>query len=127
VPITLSDGSVRVMNNLAEQPGRIINASLYYDKGRVHGRLAWNHLGRLWDDRYPNLTPSGFYANRIQQPTNNLDFQISYDVTRRFTVSFDAQNLTAQGMSYRYGASQELLQSAFKLPTQILFGAKVKL
>lgn len=127
VPITLSDGSVRIMNNLAEQPGRIINASLYYDKGKVHGRLAWNHLGRLWDDRYPNLTPTGFYANRIQQPTNTIDLQLSYDVTRRFTVSFDAQNLTAQGMTYRYGYAQEMLQSAFKLPTQILFGAKVKL
>ena len=127
LPLTLSDGSVRVMNHLAEQPGRIVNASLYYDKDRLHGRVAWNYLGRLWDDRFPNFTPAGFYANRFQQPTNNIDLQVSYDITQRFSVSFDAQNLTSQGMSYRYGNSQEILQSAWKLPTQILFGAKVKL
>ncbi len=127
LPLTLSDGSVRVMNHLAEQPGRIVNASLYYDKGRIHGRVAWNYLGKLWDDRFPNFTPAGFYANRFQQPTNNVDLQVSYDVTSRFSISFDAQNLTAQGMSYRYGNNQEILQSTWKLPTQILLGAKVKL
>lgn len=127
LPLTLSDGSVQVLNYLPEQPGHIVNASLYYDKGKLHGRLAWNHLGRLWDDRFPNFTPTGFYANRIQQPTNNLDLQVSYDIAPRVSVSVDAQNLTAQGMSYRYGYNQEMLQSTWKLPTQILFGAKVKL
>lgn len=126
-PITLSDGSVQVRDNLAAQPGHMYNASLYYDKGKVHGRIAWNHLGNLWDDRYPNLTPTGYYANRIQQATDNVDLQMSYDVTRNVSVSFDAQNLTAQGMAYRNGYSQEFLQSAWKIPTQILFGLKVKL
>ncbi len=50
-------------------------------QGAAHGRLAWNHLSRLWDDRFPNFTPTGFYANRFQQPTNNVDLQLSYDVT----------------------------------------------
>lgn len=127
MPITLSDGSVQILDRLPQQPGRIVNASLFYDKGKLHGRIAWNYLGRLWDDRFPNFTPAGFYANRIQQPTNNVDLQLSYDVTPNVTISFDAQNLTAQGMTYRYGYSQEMVQSAWKLPTQILFGAKVKL
>ena len=126
-PITLSDGSVQVRNTLAGQPGHMVNVSLYYDKGRIHGRIAWNHLGNLWDDRYPNFTPAGYYANRIQQATNNVDLQLAYDVTRMITVSFDAQNLTAQGASYRFGYSQEWLQSTWKIPTQILFGVKVKL
>lgn len=126
-PVTLSDGSTRVLDNLPEQASRIFNASLYYDKGRVHGRFAWNHLGTLWDDRFPNFTPAGFYANRYQQPTDNFDLQLSFDVTRNISVSFDALNLTHQGMQYRYGVNQELLQSTWKLPTQILFGARVKL
>lgn len=126
-PITLTDQSVRVFNNLPNQPARIFNAALSYDKGAAHGRLAWNHLSRLWDDRFPNFTPTGFYANRFQQPTNNVDLQLSYDVTPGFTVSFDALNLTKQGIEQRYGRDQELLQSTWKLPRQILVGAKVKL
>ncbi len=126
-PIILSDGvTVVQMKNLPEQAPRIYNASIYYDKGRWHGRLAWNHLGQLWDDRFPNFTPSGFYANRYQAPTNNVDLQAAYDVNRHISLSVDALNLTAQGMKYHYGQSQELLQSEWKLPTEIMFGLKFK-
>ena len=125
-PVTLSDGSTRTMSGLPEQPSQIYNASVYYDKGRLHGRVAWNYLGQLWDDRYPNFTPTGFYANRFQQPTSNIDIQASYDVTSSLTLMVDALNVTAQGMSYRYGTNQELYQSAWSLPTQIMVGVKFR-
>ncbi|MGC1304972.1 MAG: TonB-dependent receptor [Caulobacteraceae bacterium] len=125
-PVTLSDGTTRTFDGLPDQPSQIYNVSIYYDKGRVHGRLAWNHLGQLWDDRFPNFTPSGFYANRFQQPTNNIDVQASYDVTPHISVSVDALNVTAQGMSYRYGYNQELYQSAWSLPTELMFGIKFR-
>jgi TonB-dependent receptor len=126
-PLILSDGSNRVLTNLPQQAGQIMNASIYYDKDKVHGRLAWNHLSKLWDDRYPNFTSAGFYANRYQQPTDNVDFQFSYDVTSKMSVSFDALNITHQGLRYNYGNVQELLQSTWRIPTQILVGVKVKL
>lgn len=125
-PVTLSDGSVRTFSGLPDQPSQIYNVSVYYDKGRLHGRVAWNYLGQLWDDRYPNFTPSGFYANRYQQATNNVDIQVSYDVTPHVSASVQALNLTAQGMSYRYGYNQELYQSAWSLPREILFGIKIR-
>lgn len=126
-PVTLSDGSTRVLNYMPAQARRIINASLYYDKGKVHGRIAWNHLGKLWDDRYPNFDPSGFYSNRIQQPTNNFDLQLSYDVTPNVAVSFDALNITKQGFRYMIGNDQEMFHSAWSLPAQLLLGVKVKM
>jgi len=125
-PVTLSDGTTRTIDGLPEQPSQIYNVSLFYDKDRLHGRIAWNYLGQLWDDRYPNFTPAGFYANRFQQPTNNVDIQASYDVTRRLSVSIDALNVTAQGMSYRYGVNQNLYQSAWSLPTEVMFGIKFR-
>lgn len=125
-PVTLSDGTTRTFDGLPDQPSQIYNASVYYDKGRIHGRFAWNHLGQLWDDRYPNFTPSGFYANRFQQPTDNFDVQASYDVTAHISISIDALNITGQGMEYRYGYNQELYQSAWALPTELLFGIKFK-
>ncbi|OYY79033.1 MAG: hypothetical protein B7Y43_03955 [Sphingomonas sp. 28-62-20] len=126
-PLTLSDGSIRVFSSLPQQSNRIYNASVYYDKGGVHGRFAWTHTGMLWDDRFPNLTPAGLYANRFQAPMNNFDLQLSYDIKPGITLSFDALNLTGQGVELRYGLNQELLQSKWKLPTQILFGARIKL
>jgi TonB-dependent receptor len=126
-PLTVSDGSTRTLNTLPQQPSQIYNLSLFYDKGRVHGRVAWNHLGELWDDRYPNLTPAGFYANRYQRPTDNIDVQVAFDVTRTITLTVDALNVTGQGQEYYQGRSNEILQSAIELPTQLLFGVKVKM
>ncbi len=126
-PLTLSDGSTRVLDALPQQPNEIYNLSVFYDKGKVHGRVAWNHLGSLWDDRYPNLTPAGFYANRYQQPTDNIDVQVAYDLSSNVTLTFDALNLTGQGQEYYHGNDQEILQSAIELPTQLLFGVKVRM
>lgn len=126
-PLTLSDGSTRIYNSLPQQSNRIYNAAIYYDKNGIHGRLAWTHTGKLWDDRFPNLTPAGFYANRFQAPMNNLDLQLSYDIHPAVTISLDALNLTRQGVELRYGNNQELLQSKWKLPTQVLAGVRIKL
>lgn len=126
-PVTLADGSVMALDYLPQQASQIYNVSLIYDKGSLHGRLAWNHLGELWDDRYPNYTSDGFYRNRYQQPTNNIDLQLSYDLTPQVTVTFDAMNITGQDMTYMQGNDQEILQSKIAQPTQILFGVKVKL
>jgi TonB-dependent receptor len=125
-PVTLSDGTLRYMPGLPEQPAHIYNASLFYDKDGFHGRFAWNHLGQLWDDRFPNFTPTGFYANRFQQPTDNFDIQVSYDVTSQVAVSVEAINITSQGMQYNYGQNHELYQSAWALPPEVMFGLKFK-
>ena len=126
-PVTLSDGTTRTFHNLPDQPAQIANASVYYDKGRFHARFAWNHLGKLWDDRYPNFAPATFYENRFQQPTDNFDLQGSFGVTPRFSVSLDALNLSQQGMEYKYGVHQELTQGAWKLPTEVMLGLKFKM
>lgn len=125
-PVTLSDGTTRTFHNLPDQPAQIFNTSVYYDKGRWHGRFAWNHLSKLWDDRYPYLTAATFYENRFQQPTNNFDVQASYDVTPRFSINVDALNITQQGIQLNYGVHQELTQGAWKLPAEVMIGFKFK-
>lgn len=126
-PVTLSDGSVRELDFLPSQARRIVNASIYYDKGKVHGRVAWNHLGKLWDDRWPNFDPAGFYQNRTQLATHNFDLQLSYDLTKNVSASFDALNISEQGFRYMYGDDAEMFHSQWSLPAQLLFGVKVKI
>jgi TonB-dependent receptor len=121
-PVTLSDGSSTELSLMPQQPRRIWNLTLYYELGATHARLAWNHVGSLWDDRYPNYTPDGFYANRYQQATDNVDLQLSYDISKKASVSLDLLNITSQGQQYNFGRSQEYLQSAWKLGPSVLLG-----
>ncbi|KQW30007.1 hypothetical protein ASC83_22570 [Acidovorax sp. Root402] len=125
-PVTLTDGSTTKLSALPQQPKQVWNIALYYERGPVHAKLAWNHVGKLWDDRFPNYTALGFYANRYQQPTNNVDLQIAYDLSKQLTVSLDVLNLTSQGMQYNFGKSQEYVQSAWKIPPSVLLGMSYK-
>ena len=124
-PVTLSDGSKLVLDALQQQPKQIWNAALYYEKGPVHGKLAWSHLGKLWDSRFPNFTPAGFIFNRYQAPTDNVDIQLAYDISKRATISLDVLNATSQGQRYNFGSGQ--VQSAWKLYPSVLLGLNVKL
>lgn len=126
-PVTLSDGSVQNMSGLPEQPHNMANVALYYEKGPIHAKLAWNHLGQLWDDRFPNFTPSGFYRNRYQQPTNNLDFQAAYDFSKRYSVSLDILNIASQGVQSNIGRSQEYYEAGWNLFPTVLLGFSAKL
>jgi TonB-dependent receptor len=126
-PVTLSDGSTQTLSALPEQPRVMSNVAIYYEKGPVHTKLAWNHLGKLWDDRFPNYTPAGFYRNRYQQPTDNLDLQMAYDVSKRLSVSLDILNMTSQGIQSNIGKSQEYYEAGWRLYPAILLGFNAKL
>lgn len=129
-PVTLQNGAQtasRTLSAMPQQPRQMWNLTLYYELERMHARLAWNHVGRLWDDRYPNYTAANFYANRYQQPTNNVDLQLGYDVSKRLTLSLDVINATGQDMQYKYGWNQEYQQSAWKLAPSVLLGLNYKL
>jgi TonB-dependent receptor len=127
MPVTLSDGTTTTMSVLPQQPKEMWNVAVYYEKDATHAKLAWNHLGKLWDDRYPNFTPAGFYANRYQQATNNLDLQTSYDVSKGISISLDVLNITGQGIQDNFGNSQEYVQSAIKLAPTLLLGMNYKM
>jgi TonB-dependent receptor len=129
-PVTLQNGattSTVVLSSLPEQPKQMWNTTVYYELGKVHARLAWNHLGVLWDDRFPNYTVAGFYQNRYQQATNNVDFQFGYDLSKHLSLSFDVLNATGQGMQYKFGNNQEYQQSAWKLAPSVMLGMNYKL
>jgi TonB-dependent receptor len=126
-PVTLSDGSKLVLDALQQQPKQIWNAALYYEKGPMHAKLAWSHLGKLWDSRFPNFTPAGFVFNRYQAATDNVDIQLAYDISKRASISLDVLNATSQGQQYNFGPGQRYVQSAWKLFPSVLVGLNIKL
>jgi outer membrane receptor protein involved in Fe transport len=127
-PVSLGDGSETTLHVLPEQPRHLWNLAVTYEQGAWHTKLAWNHTGKLWDDRFPNYDSlAQFYRNRFQQPTDKVDLQIGYDLSRNTSITFDALNLTGQGFQYNFGRSQEYLQSAWKVAPIVMVGVNMKL
>ncbi|WP_068084975.1 TonB-dependent receptor [Novosphingobium rosa] len=70
-----------------------------YEKGPVSVRVAYN-----WRSKYVETT-SGDAANRplIYKPIGQLDASISYDLTKKIAITFDATNLTRNTLNDYYG------------------------
>ncbi len=127
-PVKLGDGTETTLNVLPQQPKALWNLALTYEEGQWHAKVAWNHTGELWDDRFPNYdSQAQFYRNRYQQPTDKVDLQLAYDATRNLSITFDALNVTGQGFQYNFGRSQEYVQSAWKVAPIVMLGLNMKL
>lgn len=127
-PVRLADGTRTTLTVLPQQPKRLWNLALTYEQGPWQAKVAWNHTGELWDDRFPNYdSQAQFYRNRYQQPTDKIDLQLGYKVTRDVSVTFDVFNATAQGFQYNFGRAQEHVQSAWKIAPIVLLGVNMKL
>jgi TonB-dependent receptor len=126
-PVTLGDLSVINAPGLPEQANRLFNVSLLYDKGPLHGRIAWNHTGVLWDTRFSNFTNANeFYRNRFQPTINTIDLQVRYDVSDAFSITLEAQNITDEGLGQNIGRDQEFRLATIDYAPAVLIGASIK-
>lgn len=126
-PVTLGDLTIIQSKGLPEQANRLFNVSLLYDKGPLHGRLAWNHTGVLWDTRFSNFTNANeFYRNRYQPSINTVDLQLRYDISDAVSVTVEAQNVTDEGLGQNIGRDQEFHLATIDYAPAVLVGASVK-
>lgn len=68
------------------------SVTLAYDRGPLDMRLSY-----VWREAFLNNNEARLFANPIgiwRRPEKSLDFQVTYDVTPRLGVTFDAVNLT---------------------------------
>lgn len=126
-PVTLGDRTVIQSKGLPEQANRLFNVSLLYDKGPLHGRVAWNHTGVLWDTRFSNFTNANeFYRNRYQPSINTIDLQLRYDISDAISLTIEAQNVTDEGLGQNIGRDQEFRLATIDYAPAVLIGASVK-
>ncbi|MEE3627492.1 TonB-dependent receptor [Nitrospirillum sp. BR 11752] len=126
-PIILGDGTVVDRHELPQQANRVFNVSLYYEGEKLHGRIAWNHTGRMWDDRYSNLTGAAvYYQNRDYMPADRLDLQLSYDVSRMLSISVTVQNLTGEDVRENDGRDLELGRQYIGFAPTVMLGAALR-
>ena len=99
------------------------NAVLYYDKGPIEARLAYN-----WRDKFlqylapPPLNGAGQAVTQVR-PRYQLDFGSTYHVTDRLGVFFNAVNITNTPLlKYAYYGNQFL--SAEDSGVRLNFGVR---
>lgn len=123
-PITLADGSTIQALGLPQQAEKMFNLILFYEKGPWHGRIGWNYTGRLWDDRFSNLTSaSQFYRNRYQAPFAQINIQVGYDVNEHLKITANAFNVTGAGLRDTIGDNLELTQAYIGFAPAVMAGA----
>ncbi|MBB6095421.1 TonB-dependent receptor [Povalibacter uvarum] len=88
------------------------SAVLVYEKDNFDARLSW-----VWREDFLNNYEAALFANPKEvwrASEQNLDFQLSYDLTDALVLTFDATNLT-----------DEIYQSYYVNPTTNNFGSAI--
>jgi len=79
------------------------NLILIYEKGPFSSRLAYTWRGKYIDSYgQPGIQPSTVYVD----PTKQLDFSASYDITKNVALTFDATNLLHSKYHDHFGPTQ---------------------
>ncbi|WP_375271829.1 TonB-dependent receptor [Sphingomonas sp.] len=101
--------------------GDSANASLIYDKDGLSARVTYN-----WRAKYLSAVNQGDDRNPIfTDDFGTLDFNISYDVTPNFAVSFEGVNLTSEPL-VQYGRDKTALVFAQELKPRLLLGGRLR-
>ena len=99
------------------------NVILIYEKGPFSSRLAYTWRGTYIDSyNQPGFQPSTVYV----QPTKQLDFSASYDVTKQITITFDATNLLGSKYRDRFGPTAMFNRDVRSYDTTYAVGARFR-
>ncbi len=86
------------LSGLLEQSNEVYNASIYYQKGKFEGRLAYHYTGDFLD----RIDTSNPERNRRQLGRDIVDFKLKYKVNKSLNIFFLSQNLTDSGRRTDY-------------------------
>jgi iron complex outermembrane receptor protein len=96
----------RVTKPYAQVAQHSYNVILVYENRNFSARLAYNYRGEFTDTFDGPNAPGSPLRQIIVKPRGSLDFSASYAISRNFTVTLDATNLTGEEyQDYFYDAS----------------------
>ncbi|HEU5080801.1 MAG TPA: TonB-dependent receptor [Opitutaceae bacterium] len=99
------------------------NAILIYERGPFSSRLAYTWRGTYIDSyNQPGFQPNTVYV----QPTQQLDFSASYDLTKQITLTFDATNLLKSKYHDRFGPTAMFNRDVRSYDTTFAVGARFR-
>ncbi|MFN3228587.1 MAG: TonB-dependent receptor [Asticcacaulis sp.] len=126
-PVTLSDKKIVQAPGLREQAEDMLNLNLFYNKGPIEARVAYNRVGKQWESRFSNLTSQAeFYRNRFQQPFETVDLQVRYALTDRLSLQLEGQNIFDERKQDNIGRAQEIPQALIGMAPAYYLGASYR-
>lgn len=104
-PVTQAVLGQQTSSRLVNQPAKIANFQLYYEKGRINARVAYNYVGEfqfnIFDVAFPTL----------QASRQTLDASFQFSLTKRLRLAFDVKNITDEPSSWVYNTSKAFPES----------------
>ncbi|HVU15917.1 MAG TPA: TonB-dependent receptor [Candidatus Didemnitutus sp.] len=99
------------------------NVILIYETGPFSSRLAYTWRGQYIDSyNQPGFQPTTVYV----QPTKQLDFSASYDLTKSITLTFDATNILGSKYRDRFGPTAMFNRDVRNYDTTYAIGARFR-
>jgi len=83
------------------QPESIVNVTLFYERGKFSGRIAWNRV----DEQLYTLG-STVLGDIYLLPREQYDLQLRYRINDKFSIGASVRNLTREKEEYSYGIRQ---------------------
>lgn len=113
---------VQSVNYLSYQPEWFGNATFYYNwSDLAEARLAYNYQGQ-----YHSNTTSSVAAQSGVDGYGQLDFSARYSVDDRWTVRFDAKNLTDENRNVVRGPNLSLLRETVEFGQSFMLGVSYR-
>ena len=101
------------------QPEYTANAQLFYDKGRISARVAYNYIGGFLE----NINGSIPAADQFWKERGTLDAQVRFRLTPQIELFAEGENLTDAGRRELTGPNRDRLQEAAEYGRVFSFGA----
>jgi TonB-dependent receptor len=103
------------------QPGKIANATLFYEKHGFSARVAWSYA-----DRQIYTLGSNLLNDVYRNPRGQYDLQLRHRLTARYAITGSIRNLTREPERFSYGVSgllrtSRLLDRDYKLGVSASF------
>ncbi len=73
------------------QPSRIYNATLFYDRNRFSGRIAWNYSDEALESIGGDILGDNYVL-----PRDQIDVQLRYRISEHYAITASVRNLTRE-------------------------------
>ncbi|MET4132315.1 TonB-dependent receptor [Porphyrobacter sp. MBR-155] len=105
------------------QPKWTTNAAIYFDKGPIQARVAYNYTGGYLETINSTIPD----ADQFWKSRTTVDAQLRYRLTDNVEIFVEGENLTDSGRIELTGPNRDLLQEAAEFGRAFSIGVSAKL
>ena len=92
------------------QPSKIYNLTLFYEKARFSGRVAWSYA----DEQLYSIGATA-YNDQYRRSRGQYDFLFRYRINSHYSITGSIRNITREPEQFRYGLKEATLLRSSRL------------